>query len=158
MANIIDDEWMKFMSRITRQMNCEAVDEDDDDTSVGNEPDIQHIEPRTSVVANGGVGVGAVASNHHDEPVTGGGSGSKQTVGGRQPKKSCISKKTQRRSYSFIDDHASMETDMSTPATTAMTSLSAMNPIRKRFTPIYISTKTKIAYLNQPVNIYDIFW
>lgn len=170
MANIIDDEWMKFMSRITRQMNCDAVDEDDDDTSVGNEPDIQHIEQRSSaaVVVNGGGGGGVggggggggggagAASNHHDEPVTGG--GSKQTVGGRQPKKSCISKKTQRRSYSFIDDHASMETEMSTPATTAMTSLSAMNPIRKRFTPIYISTKTKIAYLNQPVNIYDIFW
>jgi hypothetical protein len=175
MANIIDDEWMKFMSRITRQMNCEAVDEDDDDTSVGNDPDI-HIEPRTSVVAvmgggggsateaagvgagGGGVGAGGggVGNNHHDEPVTGG--GSKQTVGGRQPKKSCISKKTQRRSYSFIDDHTSsggvgVEDNPGRISVVASTS-----QIRKRFTPIYISTKTKIAYLNQPVNIYDIFW
>ena len=174
MANIIDDEWMKFMSRITRQMNCEAVDEDDDDASVGNEHDIQHIEPRTSVVAvMGGGGGGAteaagVCSNHHDEPVTAGG-GSKPTVGGRQPKKSCISKKTQRRSYSFIDD------DTETVAAAAGVNVeggerhgsgsggsgsggAVVSQIRKRFTPIYISTKTKIAYLNQPVNIYDIFW
>lgn len=171
MANIIDDEWMKFMSRITRQMNCDAVDEDDDDTSVGNEPDIQHKEQRSSaaVVVNGGVGVGvsmgAVASNHQDEPVTGGGGGSKQTVGGRQPKKSCISKKTQRRSYSFIDDN----TETIAPAAASVEGEggerhggngggAVVSQIRKRFTPIYISTKTKIAYLNQPVNIYDIFW
>jgi hypothetical protein len=34
----------------------------------------------------------------------------------------------------------------------------AVSVIRSKITPIYISTKTKIAYLNQPVNIYDIFW
>jgi hypothetical protein len=176
MANIIDDEWMKFMSRITRQMNCEAVDEDDDDASVGNEPDIQHIEPRTSVVAvMGGGGGGAtevasvgagVGSNHHDEPVTAGG-GSKPTVGGRQPKKSCISKKTQRRSYSFIDDDAetlaaaagvTVEGGGERHGSGSGSGGAVVSQIRKRFTPIYISTKTKIAYLNQPVNIYDIFW
>ena len=31
MTNVIDAEWMKFMSRITRQMNCDAVDEEDDE-------------------------------------------------------------------------------------------------------------------------------
>ena len=164
MANIIDDEWMKFMSRITRQMNCEAVDEDDDDTSIGNEPDI-HIEQRTSgAVVNGGGGGGCAGSNHHDEPVTG--SGSKPTVGGRQPKKSCISKKTQRRSYSFIDDDTETVTGTATVegeggerhGSGGGGGDAVVSQIRKRFTPIYISTKTKIAYLNQPVNIYDIFW
>lgn len=167
MAHIIDDEWMKFMSRITRQMNCEAVDEEDDDTSVGNEPDI-HIEPRSSaaVVNGGGGGGGCAGSNHHDEPVTG--SGSKPTVGGRQPKKSCISKKTQRRSYSFIDDDTETVTGTATveggeqhgsgSGSGSGSSGAVVSQIRKRFTPIYISTKTKIAYLNQPVNIYDIFW
>jgi hypothetical protein len=29
---------------------------------------------------------------------------------------------------------------------------------RDMFSPIYISTKTKIAYLNRAVNIYDVFW
>jgi hypothetical protein len=171
MANIIDDEWMKFMSRITRQMNCDAVDEDDDDVSIGNEPDIQqHIE-RTNAVGGGGGGAteaavlsnGGVASNHHDELLvtTGGtaaGTGSRPMNGGRQPKKSCISKKTQRRSYSFIDDHTSsggvgVEDNPGRDSVVA-----SVSQIRKRFTPIYISTKTKIAYLNQPVNIYDIFW
>ena len=190
MANIIDDEWMKFMSRITRQMNCEAVydDDDDDDASMGNEPDIQpHIERANAaavvmvggaaeaVVLSGGVGCGASNHHHHDEPVTTGmgtGTGCRPMGGGRQPKKSCISKKTQRRSYSFVDD------DTETVAAAAVTgeegerhgsgsgssgssgsgSGAVVSHIRKRFTPIYISTKTKIAYLNQPVNIYDIFW
>jgi hypothetical protein len=175
MANIIDDEWMKFMSRITRQMNCDAVDDEDDDVSIGNDPDIQQHMQRTnaSVAVMGGrateaavvsTGVnGGMAGNQQDEEVitgatTGAGTGTTTGAGSRL-KKSCISKKTQRRSYSFIDDHTSsggVDCVGDTPGRVSV--VANVSQIRKRFTPIYISTKTKIAYLNQPVNIYDIFW
>ena len=152
MTNVIDAEWMKFMSRITRQMNCDAVDEEDDecDESVGDvSTTIKNMHNTQPISTEAGF---AMNNNNESAPAV---TVCKTTTTGRQPKKSCISKKTQRRSYSFIDDHVFMETDAT--ATTA-TALSTMTPIRKRFTPIYISTKTKIAYLNQSVNIYDIFW
>ena len=151
----IDAEWMKFMSRINRQMNCDTVDDDtiSDDESV------------MSDVQSGSVVSQSVAVVIDDISKVGGGGGG----GGGKPKKSCISKKTQRRSYSFIDDEctaANGSVGDAAPNSANPVSLtgfggsmpSVNGNIRKKFTPIYISTKTKIAYLNQPVNIYDIFW
>ena len=138
----IDAEWMKFMSRITRQMNCDTVDDDSisDDGSDTSDA-IMHNPPPPPPPA--------AAS---DTPSLAAGDISKTNA---KPKKSCISKKTQRRSYSFIDNSTTGEADSVVAVVAAALPLSN---IRKRFTPIYISTKTKIAYLNQPVNIYDIFW
>ena len=144
----IDAEWMKFMSRITRQLNCDTVDDDtiSDDASDTTADVSMHHGATTQILAysgggaGGGGGGGAGAGGDHNS--------SKLQI---KPKKSCISKKTQRRSYSFIDNS-------STSTTTAGADVSVVSNIRKKFTPIYISTKTKIAYLNQPVNIYDIFW
>ena len=151
----IDAEWMKFMSRITRQMNCDTVDDDSISDDTSDTPDVlMHNQSllqgsttaSTSVVPSSGAG--ADHSKLHSKP-----------------KKSCISKKTQRRSYSFIDNSISDEHHALTPnadpalvASALTTIVAPMSQIRKKFTPIYISTKTKIAYLNQPVNIYDIFW
>ena len=75
-------------------------------------------------------------------------------------RKSCISKKSQRRTYSFIDLEAEAEAGGAAEAEAGAAEVGAEAGagIRSRFTPIYISTKTKIAYLSRPVNIYEIFW
>lgn len=137
----IDAEWMKFMSRINRQNNCDAVDDDtvSDDESVHDV--LVNVQPTSAI--------------SRSSPVDNADDASK--LPGAKLKKSCISKKTQRRSYSFIDG----DTGGGAGAGESVGG-SPFEPInsivRKKFTPIYISTKTKIAYLNQPVDIYDIFW
>ena len=130
----IDAEWMKFMSRITRQQNCDTADVendsgDDDDDDCGVE------DARNNAMMTG-----------HKKMVV-------SDIPAVKLRKSCISKKSQRRTYSFIDTEAdAVAIEADAVATEAETS------IRSRFTPIYISTKTKIAYLSRPVNIYEIFW
>jgi hypothetical protein len=143
---------MKFMSRITRQLNCDTVDDDtiSDDASDTTADVNMHsaTSATTQILAHTGGGSG----DHNSSKL--------QT----KPKKSCISKKTQRRSYSFIDNSSITVADDESVLTTTSAGAGAganvpvVSEIRKRFTPIYISTKTKIAYLNQSVNIYDIFW
>lgn len=146
----IDAEWMKFMSRINRQMNCDTVD---DDTISDDESVMSDVQPGSVVSPSVAVVIDDVS----------------KVGGGGKLKKSCISKKTQRRSYSFIDEECSTangsvsDASLSAPSPVHLTGfggsiLSVNGNIRKKFTPIYISTKTKIAYLNQPINIYDIFW
>lgn len=139
----LDSEWMKFMSRISRQQNCDNVDESDSDEniSIHNEDcSLSHVFS-TTPAGHVAAATSALAST---------------TVTGNKHKKSCISKKSQRRTYSFIDT-----TTICTgggEAAVASTPDVVVSSIRSKITPIYISTKTKIAYLNQPVNIYEIFW
>lgn len=140
----LDTEWMKFMSRLSRQQNCDNAD----DESIGSRSDDDDTT--------------ATAMNHH--AITGRGdgivsvsvsgtgtTGTTGTTTSKLPKstikKSCISKKAQRRTYSFLDSHTSSSAVSHTPST-----------FHSKISPIYISTKTKIAYLNRPVNIYDAFW
>jgi len=151
----IDAEWMKFMSRITRQMNCDTVDDDSISDDASDTPDI-NMQDRAIKSSNAPSGYGLVAT--HTSGVGGGGVADISKLHAK-PKKSCISKKTQRRSYSFVDN--SISDDHHTSFTSAVEPTmepTIMSHIRQKFTPIYISTKTKIAYLNQPVDIYDIFW
>ena len=156
----IDAEWMKFMSRITRQQNCDANDAGDDDD------DDSDVTDNVDVITTGGNVVAAVADN--DVMVVGGDS-RKPNEGAPigvpiKPRKSCISKKSQRRTYSFIDNDPPLNADATVAgagagaATTSSGVVDIAAGIRSRFTPIYISTKTKIAYLSRPVDIYDIFW
>jgi hypothetical protein len=148
----IDAEWMKFMSRITRQMNCDTVDNDDDDSSNSSINGDDTITPTLHTLPPPLSGLPTVSAIHHTQDAS-----VVKTAAAAKPKKSCISKKHQRRSYSFIDVDAT-----ATTATTDTTDTTATPPVvslvRQKFTPIYISTKTKIAYLNQPVPIYDMFW
>lgn len=152
----IDTEWMKFMSRITRHQNCDTVDAgndscDDDDSEEDRRRD------------NAAIGAATTTMRIHNEMTD-------NPVGGGKLRKSCISKKTQRKTYTFIDDDDAAA-DSTTAADAAVSPTvddaspaqqdpvaAANDDIRSHFTPIYISTKTKIAYLSQPVNIYDIFW
>jgi class 3 adenylate cyclase len=138
----IDAEWMKFMSRITRHQNCDTVDAEND-SGDGDDSDDADTHNNAAMMT---------PRTHKNAAVSDG--------PGVKHRKSCISKKTQRRTYTFIDDDdaiAAAATDA--PATAAATAATpATDDIRSRFTPIYISTKTKIAYLSRPVNIYDIFW
>ena len=152
----IDAEWMKFMSRITRQQNCDTVDDAD------NESDGDGDDEHGNCGGDGGTGTGTGAgtaltssSRSHIH---------KNTTSSEHPavkvRKSCISKKSQRRTYSFIDIDAPTTTAEAATANggAIIPSEVAAVGIRSNFTPIYISTKTKIAYLSRPVNIYDIFW
>ena len=156
----IDAEWIKFMTRINRKMNCDTIDDDtisdDDDDSIVSDA---IVVPTVSV--GSAISVIPISANNVDvslEPTSKVGSSNIKT------KKSCISKKTQRRSYSFIDESTPVTTsELNTQIVDSLhieipTTISTISNIRKKFTPIYISTKTKIAYLNQPVDIYDIFW
>ena len=144
----IDAEWMKFMSRITRQQNCDTVDAENDSGDDDDEGD------DCDAVAS------AASTVHIHKNTTG-----PEHSSGVKLRKSCISKKSQRRTYSFIDIDTPTEA-AETAGETAGTAEGIVASghasddvgIRSHFTPIYISTKTKIAYLNRAVNIYDIFW
>ena len=138
----IDAEWMKFMSRITRQQNCDTVDAENDS---GDDDDDEGDDCNA---------VAAASTVHIYKNTTG------PEQSGVKLRKSCISKKSQRRTYSFIDIDTPTEAGAAGTAGTADGIASDVGDvgIRSHFTPIYISTKTKIAYLNRAVNIYDIFW
>lgn len=152
----LDTEWMKFMSRISRQQNCDNVDESDSDEN--SSPPNEDCSPSNVFSTRPTAAAAAVSA---------------ATGKGDKPKKSCISKKTQRRTYSFIDATAAAACTIgggvggggggggaaaATPLPYSSSNDVVVSSIRSKITPIYISTKTKIAYLNQPVNIYDIFW
>jgi hypothetical protein len=128
----VDTEWMKFMSRLSRQQNCDNEDDitSGDDDIVSN--DKQSITLGTDTPP---------PVKPQQQP-----NGAAVTV----IKKSCISKKAQRRTYSFLDT--------STDDVASVSPASALHEFHSKISPIYISTKTKIAYLNKPVNIYDAFW
>ena len=153
----LDTEWMKFMSRISRHQNCDNADSDNDsDSNVEEESRISSSSLYSTAASASTVGAGTTIAS------------------GTKVKKTCISKKSQRRTYSFVDtagihndpvvevgtipgliNTATHSPSLPTPTPTHA---AAVSLIRSRITPIYISTKTKIAYLNQPVNIYDMFW
>lgn len=146
MSQPLDTEWMKFMSRISRQQNCDNADESDSDENSS----LHNDDCSPSHVFSTKPGAAAASA-----------SASASAPGcGNKPKKSCISKKTQRRTYSFID--AAVTSAIAATTTTPLPYSSSgdvvVSSIQSKITPIYISTKTKIAYLNQPINIYDIFW
>ena len=137
----IDAEWMKFMSRITRQQNCDTADVDNDSGDDDDDDDCGVEDAR-----NNAVGPGYKKMVVSDTPAV-------------KLRKSCISKKSQRRTYSFIDLEAEAEAEAGgAEAGAEAVGAETEAGIRSRFTPIYISTKTKIAYLSRPVNIYEIFW
>ena len=140
----IDAEWMKFMSRITRQQNCDTADVDNDSGDDDDDDDYGVEDAR-----NNAAGLGYKKMVVSDTPAV-------------KLRKSCISKKSQRRTYSFIDLDAeaggAAEAEAGAEAGAEAVGVETEAGIRSRFTPIYISTKTKIAYLSRPVNIYEIFW
>lgn len=162
MSELIDNEWMKFMSRISRQQNCDNADE----SSGCEDEDID--EPTTSF------GAEMISSLTTTSPPTAAMASYLPPSSGKSSsvKKSCISKKAQRRTYSFLDSTTSTnEASSSEQKQESQTAngdglglglVSSKRNVESSFhptiSPIYISTKTKIAYLNKPVNIYDAFW
>lgn len=136
--SILDTEWMKFMTRISRQQNCDNADE-----SSGGEDDCSNV-------VDIGVTTTPVGISH--QPL----SSTPSTISPKlSAKKSCISKKAQRRTYSFLDSTEPNSATSSSPNDNTPAVVSSFHP---SISPIYISTKTKIAYLNKAVNIYDAFW
>lgn len=146
MDTSLDSEWTKFMARLSRQQNCEDCDEDDDESD-SRELD-QEIRQPASASASASASAAASASGATTKKAQ----NSTSSAATIKTKRSCISKKQQRKSYSFVDDL--------TPATTATATTAAIvaGGGAPASTPIYISTKTKIAYLTKPVDIYKLFW
>lgn len=138
----LDTEWMKFMSRLSRQQNCDNADE-----SSGCEEDDTHDVVTTSTTVSQPLSMPATKTN---------------AVQSSKPpssiKKSCISKKAQRRTYSFLDTGTVTTPGNVSDVSTTTTTGCRNSIVSSKISPIYISTKTKIAYLNKPVNIYDAFW
>jgi hypothetical protein len=158
-TEILDVEWSKFMTRINKQSNCEYDDDDDDN----------NMYTGDSVA-----GYNHEFNNNVQVPST----TSKVPVPSQPPpphKRTCISKKQQRKTYSFIDTF----TDATTTATDvayggsddggggggggggdsiSLDTAPIIHFNAPKSTPIYISTKTKIAYLNKKVDIYNVFW
>ena len=161
MSELVDNEWLKFMSRISRHQNCDNADE-----SSGGDDD----EP-VAEAASFGCSMGSSSTNTTNTTTALQSSTNKSS----SIKKSCISKKAQRRTYSFLDPSIITNHDDGVDA-----ELSSSQPdhgggggggagemvapdkrtvsFHPTISPIYISTKTKIAYLNKPVNIYETFW
>lgn len=154
---MLDIEWTKFMTRLNRQQNCDDNDVDDMEDDDGDEIEELIIPGSTAITTTHTSNAYAPASA----------SASACASGPGKLKKSCISKKSQRRTYSFIDT-ISNTPDLDVPGTSSARGVDvaaqaqAPAPVvattMMRFTPIYISTKTKIAYLNKKVDIYDAFW
>ena len=138
----IDVEWIKFMSRMTRHQNCDTVDADNDSADEGDDSDDADTHNNAAMAM-------MMTPRTHKNAM-------ESDTPGVKHRKSCISKKTQRRTYTFIDDDDAGTARMAAPGAAPVVTVN--DDIRSRFTPIYISTKTKIAYLSQSVNIYDIFW
>jgi len=153
------------MARLNRQQNCEdCCDEDDDDED--NQSDMNnrereqaHNQCNDHTAGSAASAVSATTttttttkrSQNNDSKTS-----SAPTV---KTKRSCISKKQQRKSYSFVDDLTQappFTTAVPIPVEAAFVAGDA--PRAPASTPIYISTKTKIAYLNKPVDIYKLFW
>jgi hypothetical protein len=154
-CNAVDDEWTKFMTRLNRQQNCEDCDDeiDEDDSSRCGGYGGDHSTNRVEVAAT-------MRDEGRDAPrnttmMT-------SDVATAKPKRSCISKKQQRKLYSFVDDlcstHSVVEAEAAAPAAATIEEVDATRPAAPTSTSIYISTKTKIAYLNKPVDIYKLFW
>lgn len=150
MSDIVDNEWLKFMSRISRQQNCDNADE-----SSGCDDD-EHATATATATSVASFGDTMMNSSLVSSEANLQSSLSCARTSSSSIKKSCISKKAQRRTYSFLD-----------PTTTSHSSGSGGGggatihdniSFHPSISPIYISTKTKIAYLNRPVNIYNIFW
>ena len=160
MEPTLDSEWTKFMARLNRQQDCDYDDEDEEDEY--NETEMNKRErsnnDKSLRQSGGGAGAGAGAdAGKRLQEVS--------TVAPVKQKRSCISKKQQRKSYSFVDDlskdTAAVAAAAAAVAAEALSSEVAATPLETgcpRATPIYISTKTKIAYLTKPVDIYKLFW
>jgi len=157
MDTSLDSEWTKFMARLSRQQNCEDCDDDEDDESDIRERDQEIRQPASASTSGAGAGAGAGAAAMTKKA----GDSKTSSAATIKTKRSCISKKQQRKSYSFVDDLAS--TAATAPAAgDAMEAAAAAAIVAgggaPASTPIYISTKTKIAYLTKPVDIYKLFW
>ena len=148
----LDSEWTKFMARLNRQQNCEDCDDEDDDE---NESDSREREQEIRQPAAAS-GAAAAMTKKASDPGKSSSSSSSSSSATVKTKRSCISKKQQRKSYSFVDDLTPAAIVVAGDADAAAAIVVAGDAPAS--TPIYISTKTKIAYLNKPVDIYKLFW
>jgi hypothetical protein len=145
----IDQEWVKFMNKLNKQGDCDNSDEDEED-------DVEEVFNIASTSTTNKVGKQPPGNDNNNNNAT------KLIAGGClgkavAPKRTCISKKQQRKTYSFID---ALEETNGSPgeAPLAATATATATPNIPKSTPIYISTKTKIAYLTKKVDIYTAFW
>jgi len=144
-------------SSVTREhTNC---DNEEEDSSYANFMKIRHTSSSNTIF--------------HDVTPEASRLGKKNTTVKYLPgvvKKTCISKKQQRRAYTFVNDkiivndvvtnESNNSTDTSSHSIpySSITSTPVSEHTTPKSTPIYISTKTKISYLNTPIDIKSVFW
>ena len=168
----IDQEWTKFMMKLNKQGDCDNSDEDEEEEDAEEVFDITNVKFAAHRAASNSsstnkVGKQPGSDDHNNTTKATAGGGVGKAVA---PKRTCISKKQQRKTYSFIDalektnggaavdddDNRDTICEVTASAETEIAATSAINIPKS--TPIYISTKTKIAYLNKKVDIYTAFW
>ena len=176
----IDQEWTKFMTKLNKQGDCDNSDEDDEDDieevfNITNTEFTAHRNASQQTSSGANKPPGKHSGNNNNTAMNANGGTVGKVV---PPKRTCISKKQQRKTYSFIDalevpndgavggggggggaggGEEEAICHVATTATGATAATGASSNIPKS-TPIYISTKTKIAYLNKKVDIYSAFW
>jgi len=161
----LDSEWTKFMARLNRQQNCEDCD-DDDNNDEDNDDNLSDMNKHERKQTNDDT-ISPGIRHSSSAATTKRSSDSKMSAAATvKQKRSCISKKQQRKSYSFVDDLAQTNVTSVDVIDATPTPMPIISPITTTTTgirvpastPIYISTKTKIAYLTKPVDIYKLFW
>jgi hypothetical protein len=221
----IDQEWSKFMTKLNKQNDCDICDDDDDDCGDGDgnyeiQPDNFDISnrsfaPPVGYIMNTNCSNTVQHISNNMSRTTAMSLCSASAVGGSEPtikrvvkphKRTCISKKQQRKTYSFVDTledtnsvyskdaaDAYMNNSMSGGAGAGCVGAAGPDIITEetkhghengenvimnevavnnsnecidamglssapKSSAIYISTKTKIAYLSSKVDIYNAFW
>jgi len=210
----IDQEWTKFMMKLTKQNDCDLCDDDegdDEDDEMNNSDNfnisnITFATPAFPLSSN----VGNEVPLHSVKSLLNNKSNidslKNKSIVSKPQKRTCISKKQQRKTYSFVDTLEETNSVYSKESTITqitnllgpdiiienpkeqrnsianhqiayngtqeekldiihddkLNSLNIMNTGNITSAPkssaIYISTKTKIAYVNKKVDIYRAFW
>jgi hypothetical protein len=198
----IDQEWTKFMMKISKQNDCDIGDDDEVDEEDDIQPDNFDISNRTfappiayTLNSNGSNITSSSISLHTASSPT---AVSTNKGVSKPPKRTCISKKQQRKTYSFVDTLEETNSLYSTESNSVnllgpdiitenakqsyadMNNYEAAHDMQEvaqvsalcgeekmdvsdvvsapKSSAIYISTKTKIAYVNKKVDIYRAFW
>ena len=100
----IDQEWTKFMMKLNKQGDCDNSDEDEEEEDAEEVFDITNVKFAAHRAASNSsstnkVGKQPGSDDHNNTTKATAGGGVGKAVA---PKRTCISKKQQRKTYSFL--------------------------------------------------------
>ncbi len=94
MEESLDSEWSKFMARMNRQQNCEDCDDEDDGDEADTDINNRERDIRSNCIDDGIQS----ATKSSEGPASASASASASVPPSGKQKRSCISKKQQRKS------------------------------------------------------------